>query len=84
MYDYLTFYSNYGNGDIFESREFVREMMQSISAKEYYYAHSKNGRMFADIPNLKYTEITTFMDDRKSFFKLDNSLFINTWIGRDF
>ncbi len=83
MYNSLIFYNHFGNGDLFESREFVREIMQSIPAEEYYYAHGKNKRTFADFPNMKWTEVTPEMDARLPFIRTKDSLYINTWIGRD-
>lgn len=83
MYDKLVFYLHYGNGDIFESREFAKEYMQKITAKEYWYAHSKPNYILENIENLQQTEILDFMDMRKAWFVKDNCLYINMWIGRD-
>lgn len=83
MYDKLVFYLHYGNGDIFESREFTKEYMSKIPAKEYWYAHGKPHYILEDIENLQQTEIQDFMDMRKAWFVKDNCLYINMWIGRD-
>jgi len=79
----LNFYCHYGNGDLFISREFVREIMQIIPAKEYYYSHGKNIRMFADFPKLKFTPITDDHVMRKHCFRLGDDIYINTWLGVD-
>lgn len=83
MYNSLYFYSHFGAGDVFESREFVKEITQIIPAREYFYAHSKNPRMLVDLPELKHTPITDVMIPTRPFIKDRNSLYINTWIGRD-
>jgi len=83
MTNRLVFYNHYGNGDLFIAREFVREMMQIIPAKEYYYSHGKNIRMFADFPELKFTPITDNHIMRKHGYRLDNDIYINTWLGVD-
>lgn len=81
--DKLIFYCHFGSGDIFESREFVKEIASIIPAKECYYAHGKSLRLLLDIPNLKYTQLTSMMNVRMPFIKMDeNVLMINTWIGR--
>lgn len=83
MYDKLIFYCHFGAGDLFESREFVKEIMRIIPAGEYFYAHGKSPRMFLDIPELKYMTVTPEMSAVDKF-KIDgNTLYINTWIGRD-
>ncbi|MFA5153354.1 MAG: hypothetical protein WC554_12395 [Clostridia bacterium] len=83
MYNKVIFYCHYGNGDIFESREFVKEWMVKIPALEYYYAHGKHSRILLDIPELKHCNVTPIMDMRKDVFEIDNVLYVNTWIGRD-
>ena len=83
MTNRLIFYNHYGNGDLFISREFVREMMQIIPAREYYYSHGKNTRMFADFPELKFTPITDNHIMRKHGYRLDDDIYINTWLGVD-
>lgn len=83
MLDKLIFFNHYGAGDLFESREFVRELMEIFPANEYFYAHGKNKRMFEDFPNMTSIDITPNMDMRAPFIKEGNSLYINTWIGRD-
>lgn len=81
MFNRLIFYNNWGNGDIFESREFVKELMRLIPAREYYYAHSKNHRILLDIPELKFTNLTSEMNPREQTKIVSNDCYINTWIG---
>ena len=83
MPDRLIFYNHFGAGDVFESREFIKEYMKKIPAKEYLYAHGKNPIILKDISKLGFTEVTPLMDGMKPFIRHDNSLYINTWIGRD-
>ncbi len=79
----VIFYNHFGNGDVFESREFVKEYMEKIPADNYYYAHGKNPRILADMPELLFTEVTEVMDARHAAIITDDILYINTWIGRD-
>lgn len=83
MYDSLVFYNHFGAGDLWESRGFIKEIMLTVEANEYYYCHTKNSRMFSDIPNLKYNPVDSRMQEKSAFAVIDNRLFINTWIGRD-
>lgn len=79
----VIFYNHFGNGDIFESREFVKEYMAKIPADNYYYAHGKSQRILADIPELQFTEVTDIMNAMHAAIITDDILYINTWIGRD-
>lgn len=81
MYNKVILYNSFGNGDIFESREFAKAWVKLVPAKEYYYAHAKNPRILLDIPELKYTPITPIMNPRQQIFELDGDLYCNTWIG---
>ena len=79
MLDKLVFYNHFGAGDIFESREFVKDYMKQFPAKEYWYAHGKHPRILADMPELRYTPIDDSMNCRMPFFNKGNSLYVNTW-----
>ena len=83
MFDKVVFFNHFGNGDLFESREFVRELMQILPAEEYQYAHAKNKRMFSDFPELKKVDLNNNTNVNRGLYKVDNTLYINTWIGRD-
>ncbi len=83
MNDAVVFYNHFGNGDIFESREFVKEYMEKIPAKDYYYAHGKPPRILADIPELQFTDVTEIMDGMNAITLVNGTIYINTWIGRD-
>lgn len=89
MFDSLSFYNHYGNGDLFLSREFVKEIMGVIPARKYFYATGKNHRMFADIPELEpVTILPADEHDLKYPMRsrcriVDNDVFINTWLGVD-
>lgn len=83
MYDAVVFYNHFGNGDLFETREFVREMVYTLPADMFFFAHPKNKRMFADMTSMGWTAITDAMDPMKPFVKHGQSLYINTWIGHN-
>lgn len=83
MFNKVIFYNHFGNGDLFESREFVRDMMELLPAKEYFYAHQKSPRMFADIPKLKHIPLDAKCIVTQDIRNVNKDLYINTWIGRD-
>lgn len=83
MYNSVVFYNHFGAGDIFESREFIKDYMKDISAEKYYYAHGKDPIILRDIDYLGFTEVTEAMHPMKDVTFIGNDLYINTWIGRD-
>jgi hypothetical protein len=80
-YRNVHFYNHYGAGDIFISREFVKEICNKIPAENYYYAHAKNKRILADMPFLQWEAITDKHVMRSYFRPAGEDLYINTWMG---
>lgn len=83
MFNALIFYNHFGAGDLFESRQFIKKMMNTIEAKSYIYSHNKHKDMFSDIKNLEYMPTTSVTDPTKTHILSNNDLYINTWIGRN-
>lgn len=84
MYEQVLFYNHFGNGDIFESREFVKACANIIPAKKYCYSHGKSPEIIRDITNIEFKEITEHMNPMRGIWDDGNgNLYINTWIGRD-
>ena len=81
MFDNVVFFNWFGNGDVFNNREFVRDLMTKIPAKKFWYAHAKNPRLLEDIEGLEYSKITPLMEGGWRSKLYDNDLYINTWIG---
>jgi len=84
LFNNIIFYNHYGAGDLLESKEFVKAYIERLPAEIYSYAHGKNPRMFADIPNLQAIKVEDWMPMRTdTAYVNDRNLIINTWIGRD-
>jgi len=77
------FHCSYGAGDIFESREFVKEYIKILGTTENYYAHGKSPYILHDMPELKFTDVTPEMNHRTSWKIIGDTILINMWIGRD-
>lgn len=79
------FYNHFGNGDIFESLEFVKEWMEILGEREYFYAHGKTPKIIRELPGVTSMNVTEEMHAMRAVHFNDEtkSMFINTWIGRD-
>jgi hypothetical protein len=78
LFDKIVFHNSYGVGDLFESREFVKQIIKMFPDKEYFYAHKHNKRMFNDIENL-----TSVSVEELPRLSSKTALMINTWIGQN-
>ena len=83
MFDRLVFFNHYGSGDLYESREFVKDIINIIPAKEYCYAHAHSNIILGDMPQLVHIEVSEDMSPVQAVRIHDNILYMNTWIGRD-
>ena len=82
MYNRAIFFCEHNNGDVFESREFVKALMNIIRAKKYDYSHKKSPRILQDIPNLSSVEFNPIFKSNLLYVTLpNNDLAINMWIG---
>jgi hypothetical protein len=79
------FYNHFGNGDIFESLEFVKEWMEILGDREYFYAHGKPAKIIWELEGVTSMNVTEEMQPMRAIHFNDEtkSMFINTWIGRD-
>jgi hypothetical protein len=74
----ICFFNHYHNGDLFNSKSFIEEIISNINLK-YYYAHSNQSIVLSDL-NAEYLEIPNISHSEK--FLIDNDiLYVNTWIG---
>lgn len=83
MYSSVTFYNHYGNGDLFNSRGFLKALAEKFPTNNYYYAHAKPKPFFFDLDWIKEVNIEPWISDRQPYYIRDNNLYINTWIGRE-
>jgi len=79
----VVFYNHFGAGDIYESREFVKYWMKCFPTSSFYYAHGKDKEIIKDIPNITSIEVTEIMHSMAMFVIDKDTIYINTWIGRD-
>lgn len=78
----IYFYNQTGNGDVFYSREFIKDIKNKIG-DSHYYIHKKDFSILKDIDikQIKMDELYSIPDQTKMLFKKDDNLYINTWVG---
>lgn len=82
MYDAVVAYLEFGAGDIFEAREFIKDIINIIPAKKYHVAHGKDPRILQDL-GLEFIPINDYMPANRAYNIVNNDCYINFWIGRD-
>jgi len=75
---------NFGAGDLFESREFVREFYEFYKPDRCEYAHGKIPSIIKDMDFIAFVTFDpSVMNSMKPFHFTGTELYVNTWIGRD-
>jgi len=77
----LIFFNIYGNGDIFNSKQFVSDTMRVVNVDKVIYQHPHGKLLLQDVPNLYYEKVSKTCPFGKHFDIINNNLYINTWIG---
>lgn len=92
----ITFYNHYGVGDLFESREFVKDWMKLCGVTTARYAHRLLPGFFDDLPGIESVAVLPEMDPRRALTWFQDystpvagplkpgpgvHLWVNTWIG---
>lgn len=82
----LVFFNHFGNGDIFESREFVKEWISKTDPLiyQYFYAHGKSPWIIKDLVNINSVPMPENFQPTAAIYEMEEGSFaINTWIGRE-
>lgn len=74
----ICFFNHYHNGDIFHSKSFVREIIDSVNT-QCFYGHLNDPKLVLDL-NVIHTTPPN-IDHKTKFFETEDTFYINTWIG---
>ena len=87
MYKNFYFFNWYGNGDILNSKEYVRELAIKLLAEgiaeKVWYLHPKSHKILWDMDAIEQGPITEKCDNSLPFVEHGDDVYFNTWIGRD-
>lgn len=75
----LVFYNHFHNGDIFTSREFVKQVKSELKDIEIFYAHGNSPKITLDVA--PHMDLNPMVLPNYRFTYVDKDLYINTWIG---
>jgi hypothetical protein len=83
----ILFYNFFHNGDLFNSKAFVNEIMEQIPVS-FFYVHGKNPKILQDL-NLTQLGLgqvfpVTDNDTKHKVIVAENATLVNTWIGAYF
>lgn len=77
----ICFFNDGHNGDLVASKQFVKIFMEDFPNFEYGYVHNKNRKVLLDLPcTFLGTQFPKIKRGTK-FHIIDDTLYINTWIG---
>lgn len=77
----ICFFNHFHNGDLFNSREFIKEIVESIDTK-FYYGHYNSPFTLLDI-DVESIDVPQ-IDNKCKFLDTDDIFYINTWVGSYF
>ncbi len=88
MYKNFYFFNWYGNGDILNSKEYVRELAIKLPAEgiaeKVWYLHPKSHQILWDMADIiEQGPITKKCNNGLAFSEDGEDVYFNTWIGRD-
>jgi hypothetical protein len=81
----ICFFNHFHNGDIFHSKEFVRQVTEVIDTQFFYY-HLNDSNLLLDV-NVSHKNILDLpseVGDRVKFLDTEDTVYVNTWIGSYF
>lgn len=86
MFKNIIFFNHWHYGDIFTTREMVKDIQSQLPNYRYGYVHALSPLILKDLKfmNLsqdKNNQILQNITDRTKFAISDDTLFVNTWIG---
>jgi len=77
----ICFFNHYHNGDLFNSKSFIKEIISNIPTK-YYYAHSNQSIVLSDL-NVEHVGNFDISQSEK-ILDVGDVVWVNTWIGAYF
>jgi hypothetical protein len=79
----IVFYSYFHNGDVFFSKPFIKQIMETIPVK-FYYAHRNHPKILMDVDIQQIMLQQSMPMHSNKVIRANNACLVNTWIGAHF
>jgi hypothetical protein len=76
----IQFFQHCHNGDLFVSREFVKQVTAELPEFYFEYYHKNHPKTLLDL-NISQQVLTNQFNSKDKFLEMPNALAINTWVG---
>lgn len=77
----ISFFQIFHNGDLFVSKEYVRDVIHSLPQFKFKYYHNNHPKALLDIDATYAGSPDGLFDKRTPFGNINDEFFINTWLG---
>jgi hypothetical protein len=79
----ICFYNHWHNGDVFAGKGWMQEMQRQLPEFEFTHAQKNSVKTMQDLRgnHVLVSDIPREVGDRIRYIHLDDTLYINTWIG---
>lgn len=84
MIQEICFFNHFHNGDVFNSKVFVQDIIKKIDNRKYYYAHSTNQKILLDTNVIQLPMAFFPINNTNTILHNNDIMFVNTWIGAYF
>jgi hypothetical protein len=80
MIDKIVYYNHFHNGDVFLSKEYIKELILLFPNMKHIYYHENSSKLLKDL-NIQTLSIKDVdFPQKNQIFVKDNTIYINTWI----
>ena len=76
----IIFFNHYHKGDLFTCKKFVQQIKDCLPENEYEYWHFNHPKTILDV-DIPLTNTPHLLNDKIRFYKENDVVAVNTWIG---
>jgi hypothetical protein len=76
----IIFFNHFHNGDLFVSKEYVRDIISNLQNVNFEYQHSNHFKTILDL-KIQSVELEKFLSPCDIIVEKEEKIYINTWLG---
>lgn len=77
----ITFFQHHHNGDLFVSKEYIRQIKNDLPQFEIKYLHNNSSKTLLDLEINQIPFEISSLPEHQPYVRQSNHLFINTWLS---